>query len=264
MTEEECTYAIDRGVATITLNAPERLNALSPEMLAGLNKHIDQAGADEDVGVVVLTGAGRGFCAGGNVKGMAGGKLSAIAYEPRVRSLRANMDVVRRIYTLPKPVIAKLRGATAGAGLSIALSCDMRIASDTLKLTTAFAKVGLSGDYGGSWFLTRLVGAAKAKELYLTANVIDSAEALRLGIVNRAVSDAQLDAEVEALARQIADGPRVALSYMKQTITAAETLSLPDALDIEAMRHARTGLTEDHKEASKAWVEKRKPVFQNR
>jgi 2-(1,2-epoxy-1,2-dihydrophenyl)acetyl-CoA isomerase len=166
---------------------------------------------------------------------------------------------------MPKPVIASLPGAAAGAGLSIALACDLRIASERAILTTAFAKVGFSGDYGGTWFLTQLVGSAKARELYFLSDRIDAKEAERLGLVNRVVPDDALESETRALARRLAGGATVAYRYMKENLNRAlEGASLEDCLDLEATHHVHTGLTEDHREAAKAFVEKREPVFRGR
>jgi 2-(1,2-epoxy-1,2-dihydrophenyl)acetyl-CoA isomerase len=174
------------------------------------------------------------------------------------------MEVSRWLHEMPKPTIAKVHGAAAGAGLSLALACDLRVAADSARFATAFARVGYSGDFGGSWFLTQLVGTAKARELYYTARIVDAAEALALGLVNRVVPDAQLEDETQALAARLAHGPRVALRYMKRNMNAAETGSLKDCLDLEAWHHTRTGFTEDHREAAKAFVDKREPVFRGR
>ena len=264
MSEDLLEVAKD-GVALLTLNRPDRLNALSRPMLDALLEALTRLSADGDVGVVVLTGAGRAFCAGGDVKAMAEGRESeGTTLEDRAQTLRSRMEVSRWLHEMPKPTIAMVRGAAAGAGLSMALACDLRIASDNARFGTAFARVGYSGDFGGSWFLTRLVGTAKARELYYTAELIDAAQALALGMVNRVVPDARLDDETMALARKIASGPRVALRYMKRNMNAAEHDGLAEHLDLEAWHHTRTGMTEDHREAARAFVEKREPVFKGR
>jgi 2-(1,2-epoxy-1,2-dihydrophenyl)acetyl-CoA isomerase len=165
---------------------------------------------------------------------------------------------------MPKPTIAMVRGAAAGAGLSLALACDLRIAGESAKFATAFARVGYSGDFGGSYYLTQLVGTAKARELYYTAELVDAKQALALGIVNRVVPDDRLEEETLALAGKIARGPRVALRYMKRNMNAAESGSLEELLDLEAWHHTRTGQTEDHKEGAKAFVERREPLFRGR
>jgi 2-(1,2-epoxy-1,2-dihydrophenyl)acetyl-CoA isomerase len=253
------------GVAVLTLNRPDRLNAMSRPMLDALLEALPRLAEDPAVGVVVLTGAGRGFCAGGDVKAMAeGNELGGQTMEERAQALRSRMETSRWLHEMPKPTIAMMRGPAAGAGLSLAMACDLRIASDTVKLGTAFARVGYSGDFGGSYYLTQLVGTAKARELYFTADLLDAQQALGLGLVNRVVADARLEDETMALASRLARGPRVAYRYMKRNMNAAETASLKDMLDLEAWNHTRTGMTEDHREAARAFVEKREPQFKGR
>ena len=257
--------AVKDGVAVLTLNRPDRLNALSGPMLDALLEALPRLAADAAVGAVVVTGAGRGFCAGGDVKAMAEGReFAETGLEEKTHGLRSKMEVSRLLHEMPKPTIAMVRGAAAGAGLSIALACDLRVAGESAKFATAFARVGYSGDFGGSWFLTQLVGTAKARELYYTAEIVDAKTAAQLGIVNRVVPDERLEDETLSLARKLAAGPRVALRYMKRNMNAAETQSLTQCLDLEAMHHTRTGFTEDHKEAAKAFVDKREPVFRGR
>ena len=261
MTEELLEEVTD-GVAVLTMNRPDRLNALSGPMLTAMLEALQRLATSAQVGVVVLTGAGRGFCAGGDVKAMAESReAEGVTLEERAQALRARMEVSRWLHEMPKPTIAMIRGAAAGAGLSLALACDLRIASDSARFATAFARVGYSGDFGGSWFLTKLVGTAKARELYFTADILDAPTALRLGLVNRVVADTDLEKETRALAGRLARGPRVALRYMKRNMNAAESGTLGESLDLEAWHHSRTGLTEDHREAARAFVEKREPVF---
>ncbi len=252
------------GVAILTMNRPDRLNAFSLPMLDAMLEALPRLAEDPAVGVVVLTGAGRGFCAGGDVKAMAEGREFQGGLEERAQGLRSRMETSRWLHEMPKPTIAMVRGAAAGAGLSLALACDMRIAGDTARFGTAFARVGYSGDFGGSWFLTQLVGTAKARELYYTADLLDAQQALALGLVNRIVPDARLEEETLALAARLAKGPRIAYRYIKRNMNAAESGSLKDSLDLEAWHHTRTGLTEDHREAAKAFVDKREPVFKGR
>ena len=253
------------GVAVLTLNRPDRLNAMSRPMLDALLEALPRLAEDPAVGVVVLTGAGRGFCAGGDVKAMAEGtELGGQTMEEKAQALRSRMETSRWLHEMPKPTIAMMRGPAAGAGLSLAMACDMRIASDTVKLGTAFARVGYSGDFGGSYYLTQLVGTAKARELYFTADLLDAQQALALGLLNRVVPDARLEEETMALASRLARGPRVALRYMKRNMNAAESASLKEMLDLEAWHHTRTGMTEDHREAARAFVEKREPQFKGR
>ncbi len=257
--------AVKDGVAVLTLNRPERLNAMSRPMLDALLEALPRLADDPAVGAVVLTGAGRGFCAGGDVKAMAEGTEAAgTTLEERAQGLRGRMEVARWLHELPKPTIAMVRGAAAGAGLSLALACDLRIAGDSARLGTAFARVGYSGDFGGSFFLTQLVGTAKARELYYTADLLDVQQALALGLVNRVVPDARLEEETLELAGRLARGPRVAYRYMKRNMNAAESGTLKELLDLEAWHHTRCGMTEDHTEAARAFVEKREPVFRGR
>ena len=262
---QELLESVKDGVVTLTLNRPDRLNAMSGAMLDALLDALPRLAEDGSVGVVIVTGAGRGFCAGGDVKAMAEGReFGGDTLEEKAQGLRAKMEVSRWLHEMPKPTIAMVRGAAAGAGLSLALACDLRIAADTARFATAFARVGYSGDFGGSWFLTQLVGTAKARELYYTADILDAPQALALGVVNRVVPDARLEEETLALAGKLARGPRVALRYMKRNMNAAEAGTLKDSLDLEAWHHTRTGFTDDHKEAAKAFVDKRDPIFRGR
>jgi 2-(1,2-epoxy-1,2-dihydrophenyl)acetyl-CoA isomerase len=252
---------LDQGLLTITMNRPDRRNALNPDMTRGLVEAARRASEDHEVRAVLLKGAGGTFCVGGDVKSMAEGR-SPLPFETKLANLRRGMEVSRILHEMPKPVVAQVDGAAAGAGLSIALACDLRVASESAKITTAFAKVGFSGDYGGTYFLTHLLGSAKARELYLTSPVLTAREALALGMVTRVVPDAEVEAAAHELAMSLAQGPTVTLGYIKKNINNAEQLSLEACLDTEAMHHSRCSDTADHKEAAKAFVEKRKPVFQ--
>jgi 2-(1,2-epoxy-1,2-dihydrophenyl)acetyl-CoA isomerase len=252
------------GVATLTMNRPERRNAMSRPMLDAMQDALVRLAADSAVGCVVLTGAGSAFCAGGDIKAMTERADADKTLEEKARDLRARMEISRLLHEMPKPTIAKVRGAAAGAGLSLALACDLRIASDNSKFTTAFARIGFPGDFGGTYFLTKLVGAAKARELYFTAEMLDAARALELGVVNRVVPDGDLDAAVADLAGRLAKGPSVAYGYMKKNLNAALDGTLEDSLDLEAWAQIRCAMTEDHKEAAQAFVEKRAPVFKGR
>ena len=265
MMTNDLQEAIKDGVAVLTLNRPERLNAMSRPMLDALLEALPRLAEDPAVGAVVLTGAGRGFCAGGDVKAMAEGQeLGGDTLEEKAQALRGRMEVSRWLHELPKPTIAMVRGAAAGAGLSLAMACDMRIAGDSARFGTAFARVGYSGDFGGSFFLTQLVGTAKARELYYTADLLDAQQALTLGLVNRVVPDARLEEETLELAGRLARGPRIVYRYMKRNMNAAEHGTLKELLDLEAWHHTRCGMTEDHKEATRAFVDKREPVFRGR
>jgi 2-(1,2-epoxy-1,2-dihydrophenyl)acetyl-CoA isomerase len=252
---------LDKGLLTITMNRPERRNALSPEMTQGLVDAAKRAAEDHEVRAVLIKGAGGTFCVGGDVKAMAEGR-APLPFEAKLANLRRGMEVSRILHQMPKPVVAQLDGAAAGAGLSIALACDLRVAGESAKITTAFAKVGFSGDYGGTYFLTHLLGSAKARELYLTSPVLTAREALVLGMVTRVVPDAEVEAAAHELAMSLAQGPTVALGYIKKNINNAELLSLEACFDAEAMHHSRCSDTADHKEAATAFVEKRKPAFQ--
>ncbi len=254
---------LEDGLLTITMNRPERRNALNPEMTKGLVEAATRAVEDSAVRAVLLKGAGGTFCVGGDVKAMAEGKAPS-TFEEKVSTLRARMEVSRILHLMQKPVVAQVDGAAAGAGLSMALACDLRVASETAKITTAFAKVGLSGDYGGTYFLTQLLGSAKARELYLTSPVLTAKEALALGMVTKVVADNEVDAAARELALSLAQGPTVTLGYIKRNINNAETSSLEACFDAEAIHHSRCSETADHKEAAKAFVEKRKPVFQGK
>lgn len=259
----ELIETVTERVATLTLNRPDRLNALSTSMLDGLLEALPRLGADPEIAVVVLTGAGRGFCAGGDVKSMAEGS-SQMRVDDAVRRLRAKMEVSRLLHEIPKPTIAMVNGPAAGAGLAMALACDLRVASESARFITAFVKVGFSGDFGGSYFLSKLVGSGKARELYYTGDALDAREALELGVVNEVVPDFELLAATMALARRLADGPGIALGLMKQNFNAAENGTLSELLDLEAAHQIQTGRTEDHLEAARAFVEKRTPVFKGR
>jgi 2-(1,2-epoxy-1,2-dihydrophenyl)acetyl-CoA isomerase len=265
------------GVLYLTMNRPDKLNALSDQMIAGLLEELNRAAHDREVGAVVLTGAGRGFCAGGDIGrmrernegGTAGAHTQAASageqgIQTRISQLRRSEEVSLLLHEMPKVTIGAINGPAAGAGLSIALACDLRIASDNARFGTAFARVGFSGDFGGTYLLTQLVGPAKARELYFTAEVIGAEEALKLGMVNRVVPAASLTEEVQAFAKRLAAGPTVAYSYMKAHLNLALKSNLRTILDRESYGQTLTGLTEDHKEAVKAFLEKREAKFKGR
>jgi 2-(1,2-epoxy-1,2-dihydrophenyl)acetyl-CoA isomerase len=261
--EQHLIETILDGVATLTLNRPDRLNALSAPIMEGLLEALPRLASDAAVGAIVLTGAGRAFCAGGDVKRMAAEEV-ARSGEEAVALLRSRMEISRLLHEIPKPTIAMVNGPAAGAGMALALACDLRIAGQSARFVTAFANVGFSGDFGGSYFLSRLVGTGKARELYYTAELIDAAQALAIGVVNRVFPDAELAGATAAFAHKLAHGPRIALGLMKQNFNAAESGTLAELLELEARHQIETGQTADHKEAARAFVEKRAPVFTGR
>jgi 2-(1,2-epoxy-1,2-dihydrophenyl)acetyl-CoA isomerase len=258
---------LDAGVLTLTLNRPEARNAMSGDMNDALAKQLAWAELEDTVRVVVLTGAGKGFCAGGDVKGMnsrneggGGGGIDAAIHRQRVNQ-RATAG---KLFKMPKPTLAALPGAAAGAGFSLALACDLRIMAFSAIMTTAFAKVGFSGDYGGTYFLTQLVGSAKARELYYLSDRVPADEALRLGLTNWVCEFDELQARTQEITRRLANGPTIAYRYMKENLNRAMAGEWDDCLDLEATHHVHCGQTADHREAAKAFVEKREPVFTGR
>ncbi len=260
------TSAIENRVLTITLNRPEARNAMTREMWETLLETLEQAQHDEDIGCVVLTGADPAFCAGGDVKSFVA-RLTDDNPAPvseDTRRIRQIMESSRLLHEMAKPTIAAVNGACAGAGFALAMACDMRIASAEAKFTTAFANVGLSGDFGGSWFLSKVVGTAKARELYYTAAAFDGQHAEAIGVVNKALPEGELMSAVEALATQLANGPGVAIGYMKRNMNLAEHAPLSQALDQEALNMTLSFRTEDHREAAQAFVDKRKPQFKGK
>ncbi len=280
---DDLLATLDEGVLTLTLNRPKARNAMSGEMTRALQEALADAELDPDVRCVVLTGAGKGFCAGGDVKGMAaanegatGSKSgddtskntsrAALTLDGAIHRQRANQRATSgKLYSMPKPTIAALPGAAAGAGLSLALSCDLRIMASNAIMVTAFAKVGFSGDYGGTFFMSQLVGSAKARELFFLSERVSAEEALRLGLTNWVCQPDELEARAKEIASRLASGPTVAFRYMKENLNRANSsCDLDDCLDLEATHHVHCGMTRDHREAAKAFVEKREPEFQGR
>ncbi|HEY1425056.1 MAG TPA: enoyl-CoA hydratase [Caulobacteraceae bacterium] len=265
---EDLLADLDEGVLTLTLNRPEARNAMSDAMTGALARELAKAELDPAVKCVVLTGAGKGFCAGGDVKGMASrgdGTVGQNTIDGAIHRQRVNQRATAgKLFAMPKPTLAALPGAAAGAGLSLALACDMRIMASTAIMTTAFAKVGFSGDYGGTYFLTQLVGSAKARELYYLSDRVSADEALRLGLTNWVCEPEELGEKTREIALRLARGPTVAYRYMKENLNRAMAGEVDDCLDLEATHHVHCGQTADHREAAKAFVEKREPVFQGR
>jgi len=260
---------VDGNVGVITFNRPDRRNALSNVMYAGFDRALSTMTTDADVRAVMITGAGGAFCAGGDVKSMNESHQTGVARSGRsnnpddaIAQLRHSQRTVSlALHQFPKPVVAALPGAAAGAGLSIALAADIRIAAERAVLVTAFAGVGASGDFGGSWFLTQLVGTAKAKELYFTSPRLSAAEARDLGMVNQVLPDEGFETAALAWCQALADRAPIATRLMKENLNRAITCDLSTALDAEATNMVRSMSTADHREAAAAFVEKRSPVF---
>ncbi len=260
---DELLCEVRDGVAVITLNRPEARNALSDNLSPALRRMIKERGEDPDVGAFLITGAGTAFCAGGDVKGMGpGGRRAQMTAEERTADLKQRQQAMTgALVRVRQPTIAALPGPAAGAGLAIALACDMRIASESAFISAGYARVGLSGDYGIAWLMTRTIGSAKARELMFTSQRVDSATCERIGLFNRVVPDEALREEAFDLAKSLANGPRVALRNMKDNLDDALVVDYDTALDREAERLVQSSRTADHREAVAAFVEKRAPVF---
>jgi 2-(1,2-epoxy-1,2-dihydrophenyl)acetyl-CoA isomerase len=264
MSEDVILASVEGGVATLTFNRPDRMNALSPELLTKSNDTLARWEEDPSVAVVVITGAGRAFCAGGDIGGMSKENAAPRPLEERIDWLRRAQQISWRLYNMPKITIASVNGFAMGAGLGVCLACDLRIASDQAKFGTAYAKVGFGGDFGVTWLLTQYAGAPKAKELLFTADTFDAAEALRLGLLNRVVAAESLAAETRSLAARLAAGPLVSYRYMKANVNLAATQDFRSMLDREPETHLRCGQTEDHREGVQAFIDKRPPKFRGR
>lgn len=261
MTYKCLLYAVQDRIATLTLNRPERLNALGDTLRDDLYDAVTKSAADPNVGVLVITGAGRGFCSGGDVKSMNERDQTGEASSPSERFAPMRDRIILAMRDCPKPVIAAVNGAAAGAGMNLALACDMRIASSAAKFAQSFVKRGLAPDWGGTWFLPRIVGTAKACELIFTGDTIDAAEALELGIVNAVVAPEELMTETYKLARKIAAGPPVAIQLAKRAIHHNQEVDLRAALEFETFAQNVCKETADAKEGVRAFVEKRAAVF---
>jgi enoyl-CoA hydratase/carnithine racemase len=260
---DELRCEIEERVATITLNRPEARNALSDRLTPALRRMIKQCGDDPAVGSILITGAGTAFCAGGDVKGMGdGAPRTEVSFEGRVANLRTKQRTLTgALVAVRKPTIAALPGPAAGAGMAIALACDIRIAAESAIMSTGYARIGLTGDYGIAWLLTRLTGTARARELMFLSERLDARRCESLGLVNRVVPDAELRSTATALARQLAQGPTAALGRIKDNLDHALASDLLSSMDQEAENMVLSARTNDHKEAVRAFVEKRKPTF---
>lgn len=280
MAEEVLLSHLEDGVLALTLNRPDRMNALNPGLMRALHEALLDAADDARVACVLLKGNGRSFCAGGDIAAardaneqkqatvdeLAADELRKAKRGPNTPEvmmgwLRRSMESVRLLHQMPKPTVAALHGSVVGAGLGLASACDFRIVARNASFATGFLKVGYSGDFGGSYLLTRLLGTAKARELYLLNTKLDATEAERLGLVTRMVEPEALEQEALAFALTLAQGPRIAQRYMKKNLNAAEEGSLEALLDLEVQSQTRCAQSEDHKEAVKALFEKRAPQF---
>lgn len=249
----------------LAMNRPESRNAMNAALCLALVEQLARAAEDRAVRAVVLTGAGEAFSVGGDVKAMNEGTGRDAPKAERIAALRARMEASRFLHEMPKPTIAAIEGPAAGAGLSLALACDFRICSRTAKLTTAFAKVGLSGDYGGTYFLPRLVGPAKARELYLRSPILTGEQAKAIGLITELAEPGQVLEAAIAFATPLAEGPTLTLGKIKQNLALSVAGgSLAQCFDLEARNHIECAATADHKEAAAAFVAKRKPIFAGR
>lgn len=276
MSESILLEELSDGVLTLTLNRPERLNALNPPLLRALREGMERAARNHEARVVVITGSGRAFCAGGDIAGKPEKKADTpedlsqdtpVKKRPpdsvatRIEWLRGNMEAVRILHQMEKPTIAMIRGATVSVGMALAAACDFRVVSENASFTTGFAKVGFSGDFGASYFLTRLLGSAKARELMFLSDTFDAQEAKQIGFVSQLVADDELETRTQGLARRLADGPPLTYRFMKKNLTAAIEGSLEQILDLEATHMVLSSMTNDQREAVKAFMEKRAPKF---
>src|SRR6516164_1544799 len=254
---------VEQGVALLVMNRPEKLNALNNDLATALNQAFERIGKDDSVKVVVLAGAGRAFCAGGDLAVIGKGREARDTkqLEP---VLRAGMAAVLRMRTIAQPVVAAVNGAAAGAGMNLALAADIRIAAEEAMFGQNFAKVGLFPDFGGTYFLPQLVGPAKSAELFYTGDMIDAKTALQLGIVNQVVPATGLAAEVNSLARKIAEGPPFPIRAVKKTLFASESEKLALALRQEVEEQIRCYLSQDCSEGISAFFEKRPPQFRGK
>lgn len=259
-TQADLLVDVRDGVAVLTMNRPDRLNALSPTMIDTAIATLERCAVDPAIGCVVLTGAGRGFCAGGDVTAMSSGP-SDLPLEQQVDRQRTIHRFAGLLHAMPKVSIAAINGACAGAGFGLALACDLRLAADNAKFTTAFAKVGFSGDFGITWPLVRTLGEARAKELLLLSDVLTAQQAFELGLLNRVLPAGELMEASLQLAKRIAQGPLTAYRYMKENVHAASTETYQALLDREGFTQRRTGATADHREGVAAFMEKRAPKF---
>lgn len=259
MDTEHILYSTQGKVAVITLNRPDAKNAFSPEMIRMWREYLERAKNDDDISVVVVTGIGDTFCSGGDIRDMARGKLRS--WDMKKFLWDGVHRIIFALEDLDKPVIAAVNGAAMGAGMDMAIMCDMRVASDRARFAESYIAMGLAPGDGGAWFLPRLVGTSKALELLLTADVLDAQEALSLGIVNRVVPHVKLMEETMKLAGKIAEKPPLAVRMIKRAVCQGATSTLRAHLDYISSQMSLLSQTNDHIEAARAFIEKRKPVF---
>jgi 2-(1,2-epoxy-1,2-dihydrophenyl)acetyl-CoA isomerase len=262
MADEVILTNVSDKVATLTFNRPDKLNALSLDLINGSIEILKSWSRDPEIGCIVVTGSGRAFCAGGDVSTMAQDDSESL--EQKIDRLRQMQELSWVLYNMPKVTLAAVNGFAMGAGLGVCLSCDLRIASDQARFGTAYAKVGYGGDFGTTWLLARYVGGPKAKELFFLGDIVDANEAHRLGLVNRVVPHDGLVSDVNGIASRIAHGPLTSYRYMKANVNLAPSVDFRTMLDREAETHMRCSMTEDHKEGVKAFMEKRQPKFVGR
>lgn len=262
MNEPHVLYTVEREVATITLNRPEARNAFSPDMITLWRRFLEEAKADDSVRVIIITGKGDTFCSGGDIREMAEGKLKS--WNMKNFLWEGVHRIVLTMEDLDKPVIAAINGAAMGAGLDMALMCDLRVCSDKAKLAESYIMMGLVPGDGGAYFLPRVVGLSKALELLLTGDVMEADEALKIGLVNRVVSHERLMEEAAVLAEKIASRPPLAIRMMKRAVYQGLTSSLRAHLDYVSSQLALLSDTKDHLEAARSFLEKRKPVFEGK
>ena len=253
--------SLTKGLLTLTLNRPAQRNALNMALAEALLEAVSHARSDERVRAILIRGAGEHFCIGPDIEAMTDEYEWAFDFSHRVSSLRRLMEVSRIIHDIPIPVVSALHGKVSGPGLALALASDIRIAAESTLLTTGFARFGLSGGYGGVYFLTRLLGSAKARELLLMSPCLDAREGLHMGLVSYVVASPDLESEAFELAMGLANGPTTSFGCIKQNVSMAEHASISDPMDIEAENHVLCTLTSDHREASMAFRERRSPGF---
>ncbi|MBC81869.1 MAG: enoyl-CoA hydratase [Gammaproteobacteria bacterium] len=253
-------FELENKVLTIKFNRPDKLNPIGDTIIPYAIDRIKEAVTDSGVGAIVVTGAGRAFCAGGDVSGMSE-QYEEKTFDHSVQKLRNDQELPRLLHSVPKVTIAAVNGFAMGAGLGLATSCDLRLASAGAKFGTAYANVGYGGDYGTTWNLTRLLGEAKAKELFFLPDVIDAEEALRIGLVNRVLPAETFLKDAQEVAQRIANGPLVSYRWMKENINQSSVVDFETMLDKESVTHTLCGATEDHQEGVTAFMEKRQPSF---